>query len=76
MSASTTARPFITIGALTAPIARLARRMGRMTWMNSAMNRRLHDVQRLEAMTDAELAEFGIARDDIVRYVFRDLMHI
>ncbi|MEM6303564.1 MAG: hypothetical protein AAF744_02530 [Pseudomonadota bacterium] len=35
---------------------------------------RLEQAEQLQAKTDAELAEIGIARDDITRYVFRDLM--
>jgi len=32
-------------------------------------------VQRLQDKSDAELAEFGVKREDIVRYVFRDIYH-
>ena len=35
-------------------------------------NPRLLRVKRLQAMTDAELAALGIARDEIVHHVFRD----
>ncbi len=33
---------------------------------------RLDSVQRLRAKSDAELAEMGLRRDEIVRHVFRD----
>lgn len=33
---------------------------------------RYHIVQRLNAMSDEELAKMGISRDRIVQYVFRD----
>ncbi|MCR8723965.1 hypothetical protein [Frigidibacter sp. ROC022] len=36
---------------------------------------RMPQIERLNAMSDAELAELGIAREDIARYVFRDLFH-
>ncbi|MCG3267437.1 DUF1127 domain-containing protein [Yoonia sp. I 8.24] len=31
------------------------------------------EVRRLEALSDSELAEMGIKRDDIIRHVFRDV---
>jgi hypothetical protein len=33
-------------------------------------------VTRLQNMTDAQLAAEGVRRDDIVRYVFRDIYHV
>jgi len=36
-------------------------------------NRRIAQVRRLQAMSDTELAERGIARDCIVHFVFRDM---
>ena len=35
---------------------------------------RLDEIQRLQALSDAELAQRGIARDAIVRQVYRDLL--
>ena len=35
---------------------------------------KLVEIERLYALTDAELAEMGLARDDIPRHVFRDLL--
>ena len=37
---------------------------------------RFNEVRRLQAMSDAELAELGIARDRIVHHVFRDICMI
>ena len=37
---------------------------------------RFNEVRRLQAMSDAELAERGIARDRIVHHVFRDIYMI
>ncbi|SFR36765.1 hypothetical protein SAMN04488005_1017 [Yoonia tamlensis] len=31
------------------------------------------EVRRLEALSDSELAAMGLRRDDIIRYVFRDV---
>lgn len=36
-------------------------------------HRRIDQVRRLQALSDAALAERGIARDRIVHFVFRDL---
>ena len=33
-------------------------------------------VTRLQNMTDAQLAAEGVRREDIVRYVFRDIYHV
>ncbi len=37
---------------------------------------RFSEVRRLQAMSDAELAELGVARDRIVHHVFRDIYMI
>lgn len=37
---------------------------------------RSSDVQRMQNLTDQELAALGIAREDILRYVYRDLYYI
>lgn len=42
----------------------------------SSHNRRLEKVERLNAMSDAELEELGIPRDRIVHHVFADVMHL
>lgn len=34
------------------------------------------DVQRMQQMTDQQLAAMGVGRDDILRYVYRDLYYI
>ncbi|TCL00409.1 uncharacterized protein DUF1127 [Shimia isoporae] len=39
-------------------------------------NSRIQRVDALNAMTDEQLAERGIRREDIVRHVFGDYMHI
>jgi hypothetical protein len=43
---------------------------------NSYIERRSRraQIEYLDSLTDAELAERGITRDKIVHYVFRDLM--
>ncbi|MBU2889349.1 DUF1127 domain-containing protein [Celeribacter halophilus] len=39
----------------------------------SVRRKRLGELARLDAMSDAELSELGITRDRIPHYVFRDL---
>lgn len=46
-------------------------RAGLMTYHEG--NRRIAEVRRLQALSDAALAERGLARDRIVHFVFRDL---
>jgi len=41
--------------------------------VNSAAGKKLELVERLQAKTDAELAEMGIKRDRIVHHVFGDI---
>ncbi|MCD1625838.1 MAG: DUF1127 domain-containing protein [Paracoccaceae bacterium] len=46
--------------------------------MNAYMHRksRMDEIEALNAKTDSELADIGITRDDIPRYVFRDTFYI
>lgn len=37
---------------------------------------RMDQVEALNAKTDAELAALGVSRDEIPRYVFRDLFYV
>ena len=39
-------------------------------------NARLQRVQRLQSLSDESLAARGIARDDIVRHVFKDVYYL
>ncbi|MGB3243173.1 MAG: hypothetical protein WBB25_01450 [Sulfitobacter sp.] len=47
--------------------------LGRVIEANSIGHARLARVERLKAGTDAELADLGIKRREIVHHVFRDL---
>lgn len=40
--------------------------------MAAELNPRLHEIRKLQAMSDAELAQRGLTRDGIVQHVFRD----
>jgi uncharacterized protein YjiS (DUF1127 family) len=37
---------------------------------------RTEEIERLSSKSDKQLAEMGLRREDIPRYVFRDLIHI
>ena len=39
-------------------------------------NHRVRRVQQLSAMSDAQLAQRGLKREDIARHVFRDVLYI
>ncbi|REC57308.1 DUF1127 domain-containing protein [Rhodosalinus sediminis] len=42
----------------------------------AASDRRLRQVDYLQSLTDAELAERGIRREEIVHHVFRDTYYV
>ncbi|MEQ9449562.1 MAG: hypothetical protein RLN70_11770 [Rhodospirillaceae bacterium] len=39
-------------------------------------NGRVKQIERLQSLSDAELASRGIKRDEIVHHVFRDMYHV
>lgn len=39
-------------------------------------NWRVHEAERLQAMSDAQLAARGLRREDIARHVFRDMFYV
>ena len=41
-----------------------------------AAEARVHEMERLAAKSDADLAALGLRREDIARHVFRDILHI
>ncbi|MEL6684146.1 MAG: DUF1127 domain-containing protein [Pseudomonadota bacterium] len=45
------------------------------TRLTAAQNRST-DVQRMQSLSDAELAKMGLNRDDIVRHVYRDIYYV
>lgn len=48
--------------------------VGRAMVITSSSHRRLMQIEHLQAKSDAELAEMGLKREDIARYVFRDIL--
>jgi len=57
-------------------ISRFFAGVGRAMIVASSGEARLRAVNALNAKTDKELAAMNLRREDIVTYVFRDLMHI
>ncbi len=47
--------------------------LARAAEINMTAHRRVEIASRLQAKSDAELAELGLKREDIVHHVFRDL---
>ncbi|MGR3494187.1 DUF1127 domain-containing protein [Citreimonas sp.] len=39
-------------------------------------NSRMREAERLNAMSDQELARIGLKREDIARHVFRDMYYV
>ena len=58
---------------LAAPVTEFFAALARAWAASSNAQERYDRVCRLRALSDAELAERGIARDDIVRHVFADV---
>ncbi|PJI91497.1 hypothetical protein BC777_0325 [Yoonia maricola] len=48
---------------------------GFFTRIIAAQNRSI-DVERMQDLSDAELAQMGLTRDGIVRHVYRDIYYV
>jgi uncharacterized protein YjiS (DUF1127 family) len=57
-------------------LRRGASAIGRVMVAMSESNARMQAVQRLNEMSDAQLAERGLKREDIVHHVFRDTYYV
>ena len=57
-------------------IGRGMNRFGAAVMVNQSSYQRLAEVERLQAMSDEDLAKRGLKRADIVRHVFHDLLYI
>ena len=62
--------------ALRAGLARIGFSFARGMTAYTVARSRMGEIERLEAKSDAELAEMGLMRDDIYRHVFRDILYI
>ncbi|MDJ0827121.1 MAG: DUF1127 domain-containing protein [Rhodobacter sp.] len=50
--------------------------LGRAVFVARAAEARVTEMERLTAMSDAELAKLGLRREDIARHVFRDILYV
>lgn len=55
------------------PISRFFATLGNALVLMSTANARVRQVERLQSLSNEQLAERGIRREDIARHVFRDL---
>ncbi|WP_227267372.1 DUF1127 domain-containing protein [Roseobacter weihaiensis] len=61
---------------LLAGIKALFATFGRAMIAAASANRRVKLAEQLQDKSDQELAALGIRREDIVRYVFRDMLDV
>ncbi len=59
-----------------AGVGRFFANLGESMTLASTGRQRMAIVERLQAKSDAELADMGIKRDEIVHVVFKDLYYI
>lgn len=50
--------------------------LGQANGLAASADRRFHELQKLNAKSDAELSEMGLSRTDIPHHVFRDVLYI
>lgn len=57
-------------------LGRMLSALGQAMIAHMERHSRLEQIRRLQALTDAELAAKGLRREDIPRYVFRDVFYV
>lgn len=65
-----------TVTPITEFLMRPLRAVGNFMVAIMESNSRIQLVDKLNAMSDAELAELGVKRDEIVHHVFKDTFYI
>ncbi len=58
------------------PLRRSLRAVGNFMVSTMDSNSRIQLVNQLNAMSDVQLAELGVKRDEIVQHVFKDTFYI
>ncbi|WP_133485897.1 DUF1127 domain-containing protein [Aliiroseovarius marinus] len=61
---------------LFAPVRAFFAAIGRGLVVAAENSSRMKRIEAFNAMTDEQLAERGLKRDEIVRHVFQDLMYV
>ncbi|UWR24201.1 DUF1127 domain-containing protein [Sulfitobacter sp. S190] len=75
--AQTTApAPFLTATAVLSQIGAVLRAINVALMHASTSSARVRQIEALQSKSDAELADIGIKRDEIVHHVFRDLYYV
>lgn len=67
--------PFLSARGAWAALVRLATAFGDALVRSAEASSRIHQIEALQAKSDAELAKMGLKRDEIVHYVFKDLFY-
>ena len=62
----------VTPSGITAPVSRFFSRIGEFLMSMAETNSRVRQVEALSALSDDELAQRGLKRSEIARYVFSD----
>lgn len=75
-ASSPVARILAPLGSFFAALGALLGRLGDRMAHSIENSGRFRQVQELQAKSDAELAQMGLTRDGIARYVFGDLFYI
>ena len=57
-------------------LANVLRNIATSIDLAASSNARMRQMEQLSALSDAELAEKGLRREDIARHVFRDVLYI
>lgn len=73
---SITSAPFLSARNVLAQLAETFKAIGSSLVRASEASSRIHHVQALQAMSDSELSDRGIKREDIVHHVFKDLYYM
>lgn len=73
---SISSAPFMSARRAMTAIGKVFKGIGDSYVQAALASSRLDLVQKLNGKSDAELADLGIKREDIVQFAFRDLYHI
>lgn len=58
------------------PLSGFLHAIGDFFTLITESNWRVREAERLQAMTDVQLAARGLRREDIARHVFRDMFYV
>lgn len=73
---SISSAPFMSARRAIESVAKIFKNISNSYVQSALASSRMDLIQKLNAKSDAELADLGLKRDEIVRFAFRDLYHI